>query len=218
MLAIVATWGTVHGYGPFANDSHNTSLLLLQAFMAIVSVTTMVLAAESTEHARAEERVRHLADSDPLTGLANYRRLVETLELEIRRYGRSSKPVALILLDLNQLKKINDAHGHLVGSRALCRLANVLRLHSRDIDLPARYGGDEFVLILPETNSEAANNVAKRISDRLRSDSEEPQISVSTGAAVYPDDGQTLDELLACADRALYQDKSSSKIKFHIPS
>jgi len=218
VLAIVATWGTVHGYGPFVTDSHNTSLLLLQAFMAITSVTTMILAAESTEHARAEERVRHLAGSDPLTGLANYRRLVETLELEIKRYGRSSKPVALILLDLNQLKKINDAHGHLVGSRALCRLANVLRLHSRDIDLPARYGGDEFVLILPETNGEAANQVAKRISDRLRSDSEEPQISVSTGVAVYPDDGQTLDELLASADRALYQDKSSSKIKFHIPS
>src|SRR5258708_35977235 len=136
--------------------------------MAIVSVTTMLLAAESTEHARAEERVRHLADSDPLTGLANYRRLVETLELEIKRYGRFSKPVALILLDLNQLKKINDAHGHLVGSRALCRLANVLRLHSRDIDLPARYGGDEFLLIPPATNGEAANHVANRISHRRR--------------------------------------------------
>src|SRR5205823_3580483 len=135
--------------------------------MAIASVTSMVLAAESTEHARIEEHVRHLASCDPLTGLANYRRLVETMDFEIKRYGRSTKPFALILLDLDHLKRITDVHGHLVGSRALCRLANVLRLHSRDIDLPARYGGDEFVVILPETNVDAARHVAQRISDRL---------------------------------------------------
>lgn len=217
LLAIVATWGTVHGFGPFVRSSQNTSLLLLQSFMAIASVTSMVLAAESTEHKRAEDHVRQLAGSDPLTGLANYRRLVETLEAEIKRYARSHSSFAILLLDLDHLKKINDQYGHLVGSRALCRLANILRLHSREIDLAARYGGDEFVVILPETNAESAVRIAQRISARLRLDSEDPPLSVSTGVAVYPTDGQTFDELLASADRALYSDKSIPKARHHVP-
>ena len=216
VLAIVATWGTVHGYGPFVRSSQNTALLLLQSFMAIVAVTTMVLAAESTEHKRAEEHVRQLADSDPLTGLANYRRLVEALDFEFKRYGRSNASFAIVLLDLDHLKNINDTHGHLVGSRALCRLANIIRLHSREVDVAARYGGDEFVLILPETNTKSALLVARRISDRLRTDSEEPPLSVSTGVAVYPFDGQSLDELIIAADRELYREKSS-RSKLHLP-
>jgi diguanylate cyclase (GGDEF)-like protein len=158
-----------------------------------------------------------LAGSDPLTGLANYRRLVETLEAEIKRYARSRSSFAILLLDLDHLKKINDQYGHLVGSRALCRLANILRLHSREIDLAARYGGDEFVVILPETNAESAVRIAQRISARLRLDSEDPPLSVSTGVAVYPIDGQTFDELLASADRALYSDKSIPKARHHVP-
>jgi len=149
----------------------------------------LVLAAESTAHKRAEEHVRQLAESDPLTGLANYRRLVEALDSEIKRYGRSQSPFAVILLDLDHLKQINDTHGHLVGSRALCRLADILRLHSREIDVAARYGGDEFVLVLPETNTKSALLVAQRISDRLRNETEEPALSVSTGVAMYPFDG-----------------------------
>ena len=217
VLAIVATWGTVHGYGPFVRISQNTSLLLLQSFMAIVAVTTMVLAAETTAHKRAEEHVRQLAESDPLTGLANYRRLVEALDSEIKRFSRSRAPFAIVLLDLDHLKTINDTRGHLVGSRALCRLAAILRLHSREIDLAARYGGDEFVLVLPETNTQSALLVAQRISDRLRNESEDPPLSVSSGVAMYPFDGTTLDELLIAADRALYRDKSSPKAKFHVP-
>ncbi len=100
VLALVATWGTVHGYGPFVRISENASLLLLQSFMAIVAVTTMVLAAETTAHKHAEEHVRQLAESDPLTGLANYRRLVEALDAEIKRYSRSHSPFAIVLLEL----------------------------------------------------------------------------------------------------------------------
>jgi diguanylate cyclase (GGDEF)-like protein len=217
VLAIIATWGTVHGYGPFVRISQNASLLLLQSFIAIVAVTTMVLAAESTAHKHAEERVRQLADSDPLTGLANYRRLVEALDSEIKRFRRSQSLFALVLLDLDHLKKINDTYGHLVGSRALCRLANILRVHSREIDLAARYGGDEFVLLLPETNTRSAHFVAQRISERLRNESEHPPLSVSTGVALYPFDGQNLDELLLAADRAMYAEKTSSKSKLHLP-
>jgi diguanylate cyclase (GGDEF)-like protein len=212
-LAVVATWGTFHGFGPFARNSLNTSLLLLQSFMAITTLTALVLAAESTEHRRAEEHVRHLADSDPLTGLANYRRLVDALDCEIKRYNRSRIPFAILLLDMDHLKKINDTHGHLVGSRALCRLADILRLNCREIDIAARYGGDEFALVLPEASASAALHVAQRISDRLRNDGLEPPLSVSIGVANYPADGATLEELLSAADRALYAQKHTTEIR-----
>jgi diguanylate cyclase (GGDEF) domain len=209
LLAIMATWGTVHGFGPFVHSSQNTSLLMMQSFMAITSLTALVLAAESTEHRHAEEHVRHLADSDPLTGLANYRRLVEALDSEIKRYNRSRIPFAILLLDMDHLKKINDTHGHLAGSRALCRLADILRLHCREIDVAARYGGDEFVLVLPEASAQAALHVAQRISFRLQNDGLEPPLSVSTGVAAYPTDGGSLEELLSAADRALYANKNA---------
>jgi diguanylate cyclase (GGDEF)-like protein/PAS domain S-box-containing protein len=170
-----------------------------------------------TERKRAEEQICHLAVTDPLTGLANYRRLLEVLDSEIKRHGRTGRPFALLLLDLDRLKKINDAHGHLVGSRALCRVANILRIHCRAIDTPARYGGDEFVLILPETESAAAVQVAQRVSEQVNSDGDEPSISVSIGIAVYPQDGGTIDELLVAADRALYRDKDTSKRRLRLP-
>jgi diguanylate cyclase (GGDEF)-like protein len=218
VLAATATWGTVHGFGPFSRESQNTSLLLLQAFVGIMAILSLVLAAEATEHKRSDEHALQLAGSDALTGLANYRRLLDALDLEIKRHGRTGRSFAVLLLDLDGLKKINDAHGHLVGSRALCRLANILQIHCRAIDTAARYGGDEFVLVLPETESAAAVQVAQRVSEELNHDGEEPSISVSTGTATYPRDGKTIDELLAAADRALYQEKDSSKRKLGLPT
>jgi diguanylate cyclase (GGDEF)-like protein len=217
-LSVIAAWGTLHGYGPFARESQNTSLLLMQSFMGIIAIMTLALAAEVTEHKRAEERVRNLAVSDPLTGLANYRQLVEALETEIKRFGRNERPFAVLLLDLDGLKKINDALGHIAGSRALCRLADMLRLYSREMDTAGRYGGDEFVLILPETDAEAARLVAQRISRRLAEDGEEPKISVSIGMAMYPDDGETSNEILGAADRDLYREKGVPKKRFLLPS
>ena len=216
VLAVIAAWGTLHGFGPFSRESQNTSLMLVQSFMGIMAVTTLALAAEVTEHRHADEHVRQLAITDPLTGLANYRRLLDAFNSEIKRYGRTGRSFAVVVLDMDGLKKINDAHGHLVGSRALCRLANILRLHCREIDTAARYGGDEFVLILPETDSAAAQGVAARISERLKDDDEEPAISVSAGTAIYPQDGRTIDELFGAADRTLYAAKDTSKRKLRL--
>jgi two-component system, cell cycle response regulator len=162
-----------------------------------------------TERKLAEEQIRQLALTDPLTGLANYRRLLDALDSEIKRCDRSARSFAVLLLDLDGLKTINDAHGHQVGSRALGRVANILRTHCRAIDTAARYGGDEFVVILPETGREAARQVAQRISEESSKDAEKPSISVSVGAAIFPQDGKTIDELLAAADRALYCEKRS---------
>ncbi|HEX2714831.1 MAG TPA: GGDEF domain-containing protein [Candidatus Acidoferrales bacterium] len=164
----------------------------------------LVLGGALLDNARLFEQVRTMAVSDPLTGLANYRRLLDVLQGEIQRSRRSGRPFAVLLLDLDGLKTVNDRYGHLVGSRALCRLANVLRVHCRAVDTAARYGGDEFALVLPEASRDAAACVARRICERLATDGETPVVSVSAGASVFPEDGDTIEKLLGAADRALY--------------
>jgi diguanylate cyclase (GGDEF)-like protein len=210
MLSGMAIWGTLHGFGPFVRQTQNESLLLLQAFMGIIAVTNMVLAAEVTAHRRSEERVRQMALSDPLTGLANYRHLVDALDAEIKRFARTGRSLAVLLLDLDGLKKINDSYGHLVGSRALCRLADVLRVQCRGTDTAARYGGDEFAVVLPETGPEGAQQLARRIAEHLAKDAEQPPLSVSIGSAICSQDGQTVAQLLGAADRALYSQKGQT--------
>ena len=218
VLSAIAIWGTLHGFGPFALGARNESLLLLQAFMSIVAVMTLTLAVLTAERGRAEEQILNLAVTDPLTGLANYRKLIDTLDLEIKRFGRTGRSFSVLLLDMDGLKTLNDNHGHLVGSRALCRLGNVLRVHCRDIDTAGRYGGDEFILVMPESGRKQALLVAQRVRQRVAEDDEKPAISVSIGAAVYPRDGETRDELLEAADRALYEMKRRSREKAHSPS
>src|SRR5258708_11831771 len=204
VLAGIAIWGTLQGYGPFSRETLNTSLLLAQSFVGIVAVTSLALAAGVSGRKRADGPVQQLVATDPLTGLANYRRLIEAIELEIKRYGRSGRSFAILLLDLDGLKKLNDTHGHVVGSRALCRLADVLRAHCRQVATPARFGGDEFAVVLPETTSAQAQQIATRIRERIASDGESPPISAAVGSAVFPNDGEAIDKLLSAADRALY--------------
>jgi len=211
VLSGVAIWGTLYGLGPFARDTLNESLVLLQAFLGIGAVMTMALAAEVSQHRLAEDEARSLSVSDPLTGLGNYRKLVDSLEMEMKRSERTGRSFALILLDVDDLKCINDVHGHLVGSRALCRLADVLRLHSRSIDTAARYGGDEFALILPEETEDAARLVGRRIADELSRDGGTPPVSVSVGIAVWPRDGNTKESLILAADQDLYEKKRARK-------
>jgi diguanylate cyclase (GGDEF)-like protein len=208
LLAGIAIRGTLHGYGPFVRDTQNESLLLLQAFMGVICVTKLIVASVVVERRRVEAQLRQLSVSDPLTGLANYRQLIAVLEAEIRRSQRTERPFALVLMDVDGLKTINDRHGHLVGSRALCRLATALRGASRAIDTPARFGGDEFALVLPETDEAAAWQVAHRVETRLPRDGEKPRVSASSGVAVYPGDGETVEALIAVADRALYEMKA----------
>jgi diguanylate cyclase (GGDEF)-like protein len=208
LLSAIAITGTLRGFGPFARESRNESLLLLQAFIAVISVTKLIVAAVVAERRRMEGHLRDLAVRDPLTGLANYRQLMVALEAEIRRSQRTQRGFAVLLLDVDGLKRINDRHGHLVGSRALCRLAEVLHMSCRAVDTAARYGGDEFALVLPETDETAARHVAVRVAERLTRDVEDPRITASFGVALFPRDGNSAEAILSGADRALYAMKA----------
>ena len=116
------------------------------------------------------------------------------------------------MFDLDGMKQINDGYGHLAGNRALSRLADIFRVFCRSIDTAARYGGDEFAIILPETLASDAAHVGKRICERLSNDGEVPVLSLSMGIAVYPEDGANIDTLFQAADRALYDRKQLKKV------
>jgi len=166
-----------------------------------------VITEDVTKQRQLEDHLRQQAALDPLTGLANYRHLAEVLDMEIKRSERTGREFALLLFDLDGLKQINDRYGHQTGSHAICRVADVLSL-CRDIDMAARYGGDEFAIVLPETGVEAANQVAQRIRNSIANDGMEPALSVSIGVAVYPHDGERIEVLLRAADTAMYSMKA----------
>jgi diguanylate cyclase (GGDEF)-like protein/PAS domain S-box-containing protein len=169
--------------------------------------TFEVITEDVTKQRQLEDHLRQLAARDPLTGLANYRHLAEVLDMEIKRSERTGREFAVLLFDLDGLKKINDRYGHMTGSHALCRVADVLSF-CRDIDTAARYGGDEFAVVLPETGAEAANQAAERICNSIANDGMEPKISVSIGVSVYPRDGERIEALLRAADVAMYAMKA----------
>ena len=222
ILAVISIVGTLNGYGPFVRQTPNESLLLLQAFVGVIAVMTHAVAAVFAERKQAEQALQAAHDemeeralSDPLTGLANYRRFVDVFDSEAHRSQRTSRSFALVLFDVDGLKKINDAYGHLTGTRALCRVGNTMRIYCRSIDTAVRYGGDEFALLLPETEAQGAYHVAERIAAQIARDGEHPAISVSFGIGVYPDDGTTVEGVFAKADRALYRMKALVGRKQH---
>jgi diguanylate cyclase (GGDEF)-like protein/PAS domain S-box-containing protein len=171
-------------------------------------VSYEIIVVDVTEQRALEDHLRRQAWSDSLTGLANHGRLFDVLHAEICRSKRTAREFSLILLDLDGLKEINDRYGHLVGNRALCRLAQILGDCSRSVDTAARQGGDEFALVLPESSAAAAALVARRVRDLLSNDAEEPSLSVSVGIATYPKDAETIGTLLYVADRDLYAMKA----------
>ena len=163
-----------------------------------------LIAEDVTKQRELEDHLRRQAASDPLTGLANYRRLADVLHMEIKRCERTRRKFAVLLFDLDGLKLINDHYGHIQGNQALCRVADVLSFCCRDIDTAGRFGGDEFALVLPETNAEAAKLVAQRIRESVANDGKGPKLSISVGVAIYPQNGDSIESLLREADSGLY--------------
>lgn len=203
-----ATWLNVVAQLSAAQSERLLDAPFVFAQALMVLSYTVALGGALLDNARLFEQVSHHAVSDPLTGLANYRRLLDVLENETERTNRTGRSFAFLLLDLDGLKKINDNYGHLVGSRALCRLAGVLRIHCRAVDTAARYGGDEFALVLPETQEDEARRVANRIREVMANEEEKPALSVSIGVSVYRGDGERIEKLLSEADHDLYAEKA----------
>jgi diguanylate cyclase (GGDEF)-like protein len=170
-------------------------------------------AAAALQNVRLMRQLREAADVDQLTGVHNNRYLQERLNQEVARSMRADTPLSVLLLDLDGFKTINDEHGHADGDRVLQNVAATLRLAVRANDIVARYGGDEFVVVMPETDLESARQVADRVVASVRavrhplSDGSEGVVACSAGLALFPTDGRTAGRLLRSADAAMYRVK-----------
>jgi diguanylate cyclase (GGDEF)-like protein len=168
------------------------------------------------ENERLHRTVKRQAITDELTQLANRRRFTETLAVEVRRAERFGDPLALVLADLDDFKQINDRYGHQAGDEVLRRFADVLRENVRDFDLPVRYGGEEFAVLLPEADLVGGEQLARRLQTallRLRLPeigSDRPPVTASFGVAAFPQ-ARTAEEILSAADGALYRAKAAGK-------
>jgi diguanylate cyclase (GGDEF)-like protein len=157
---------------------------------------------EASSDRTAGNLLLHLATNQKSNCAVQFQAVIETLSLEIKRSVRTRQSFAVLLFGLNGLAQINERYGIETGSRAIFRLARVFEHFCRSIDTAVQYRDEEFVIVLPETAFEGADQVALRIREGLANDREEPLISASVGIAIYPDDGRFLPELLQSADQA----------------
>jgi diguanylate cyclase (GGDEF)-like protein len=174
-------------------------------------------AAMALDSALLLKRSEALTITDDLTSLYNSRHLTHVLRHEVKRAGRSRRPLSLLFIDLDGFKGVNDVHGHLCGSQALVEAADVIRRSARETDFAARYGGDEFALILPDTPANGARAVAERIRERiaehrfLTSVGLSVRLTASVGIATLPDAAETPETLIHAADAAMYRVKNRGK-------
>ncbi len=174
-------------------------------------------AAIALENARHVKRIHELTITDDCTSLYNARHMSVILETEIYRSQRYNYEFSLIFIDLDHFKQVNDTQGHLVGSRLLADIGNALKQHCRLIDFAFRYGGDEFVLLLPQTSKENALHVARRLHSLIRGTSWlasaglNLRLTASMGVASYPVDSRTKEGLLHLADESMYLVKNTNR-------
>ena len=172
------------------------------------------------ENAHLHGLVQRQAVTDELTGLANRRRFLAQLDTEVARSRRSGSPLALVLSDLDDFKQVNDRYGHEAGDRTLRAFAEILRAAVRDIDLPVRLGGEEFAILLPDTNLDGGANLAERIratlaGTKIESGSDPIRVTASFGVSCFPS-AAAADELLVDADRRLYDAKRRGKNRVEV--
>jgi len=185
---------------------------LLQSVNLLLEPAAMAL-----DSALLLKRAEELSVTDDLTQLYNSRYLNLVLRRETKRASRSGRPLSLLFIDLDGFKAVNDGHGHLCGSRALVEAAGLIRGSARETDVVSRFGGDEFAIVLPDTGGEGAYAVGERVRERvaghsfLADDGLNLHLTASVGVATLPDVAASADELVAAADKAMYQVKDSGK-------
>ena len=205
VLAIVVGPGTDLGAATVSTVSVNIVSLVLLAYVAMVIARMQ---------RRSRDAAIRMSTIDAMTGLYNRPYLFSAIEQEISRSTRTGRGFCLLMMDLDELKTINDRYGHFIGDRALRSVADVIKFGVRKIDVPARYGGDEFVVLLPETDPTGGYVLGEKIRQgvaELVVPGTEVRTSMSVGMVSYPDDGRTADELMISADRAMYASKRLGK-------
>ena len=210
VVAVVALYDRLDGRSFEPADEDALRTLANQASIAVDNI-------------HLHHEAQRLSTTDALTGLWNFRYLSMSLAREIERSTRFDRPLAVLMLDLDHFKQVNDEHGHARGDTVLRELAQRVQEQIREVDTFARYGGEEFVVVLPETSVEGAAQLAERICVAVRRqpfrvEGEEPlDISVSIGGAAFPDHGQTPATLMRAADKALYVAKGAGRDQWHVP-
>ena len=210
VIGVVALYDRIDGRAFESADEDALRTLAGQASIAVDNV-------------HLHHEAQRLSTTDPLTGLWNFRYLSMSLAREIERSTRFDRPLAVLMLDLDHFKAVNDSHGHARGDSVLRELAHRVQEQIREVDTFARYGGEEFVVVLPETSVEGAAQLAERICvavrrEPFRQENEEPlDITVSIGGAAFPDHGSTPATLMRSADKALYTAKGDGRDRWHVP-
>jgi diguanylate cyclase (GGDEF)-like protein len=174
-------------------------------------------AAIAIENARAVEKIQELTITDDCTGLYNARHLYKTLETEVYRSARFAYEFTVLFIDLDHFKQVNDTHGHLIGSKLLAEIGYLVKAQLRLIDYAFRYGGDEFVVLLPQTGKDQALVVARRLRDSLRTsmfckdEGLNLNVRASIGVATYPHDAKTPHDVIRQADEMMYLVKNTTR-------
>ncbi|MBI1819713.1 MAG: sensor domain-containing diguanylate cyclase [Nitrospirae bacterium] len=193
-------------------DANDLGLLLSLVDQASIAI----------ERSRMYQKMSELAVTDDLTKLFNFRYLEQTLDSELRRSQRYKSEISLVFLDIDHFKEVNDAHGHQAGSQVLIELGKVLIDSLRDVDIIARYGGDEFVVVLPETSVETTHHIVKRLQKHIREfkflkkKGLKIKLTVSFGIAGFPVHAKTKEDLLKAADHAMYIAKNSGRDRIFV--
>ena len=214
-LAAVASLGylialTAGAIAPLAPNTIAIVAINLTALILLAYVAMVI----AREQRRARDAAIRLSTVDPVTGLYNRTFFFAAVDREIARSARSGRGFCLLMMDLDELKAINDRHGHFIGDRVLRGVGDVIAEGVRRIDIAARYGGDEFVVLLPETEVTGAYVLAEKIRlgvADLTVPGTEARSSMSVGVVSFPDDGRTSDELMISADQAMYSSKHAGK-------
>jgi diguanylate cyclase (GGDEF)-like protein len=219
LICAVAAWHTVEGRGPFVSALPGNTTLLLLAFTSTVVITGLVLNAVVGERGRAIEALaqalktlKEEAIRDPLTNLYNRRFLHDYLSRELVRAGREGARIAVLMIDLDHFKRVNDTAGHAAGDEVLIRVAVLLKRYIRGSDIACRFGGEEFTLVLPNATLQSAQVRAEAICKAVREEgSHLLGVTASLGVAVFPDCVAEPGALLRAADRALYEAKDRGR-------
>ena len=203
------THGVVEIFNPHLGETSDYNIAFLHILVDFAAI--------AIENAQDVARTQQLTITDDATGLFNTRHLYAVLERELETARRDSKPLSLVFLDLDRFKLVNDAHGHLIGTELLVQVGRLIRTQSRSTDVCFRYGGDEFVILMPSTTREEALRMARSIHSHIAQQvftvgrKLQLTISSSAGIATYPGDGRTIHAILGAADQRMYHVKSTGR-------